>query len=547
MKARELAFSLPSELKEATLIDASRHKLERLGTTPEKVKKSNDIKKSQSAVPIATRPQEQVLKAKPKAPSEKKGVPSAAFPPMSNKAPTNPFSKTTQKSTDSKPPMKPKQEASFPPMSAVAPKPFSQAITDSKSSAVPKKETPPVSSKTADKSGTKSDPFSTTSISNSLFSSGGSGGGSTPSPFQVKPSSESANKNSGPPDYNAILVAFYQKHNPAKVADVGKTLEKFKGREVEMFQKLATKYKVKSPLDESQNAPSALSGFGNPAAAPASNAAASPFQSNGPSNTLSSASPFSSGTGMNTGSTFGKPPASPFGPAPGTSNMGSSTPFGSPAPSSTPFGPGGLSSASPFGGAPNPSPFGGSPVPAPAMQTGATQNSLQGKDPRQMLLQFYQQYNPSKLGEVDKVLTKYKGNEEQLFRNLAKKYKLDASAFGLPPAPAAGGFGSPAPAKTAFGQASTLGGTGGFGGSGGFGQTPQMGFGSTNTGSGMTFGSGMSSAQGTSSFGSLAQAPSPSPFGSSSMSGGFGSPSPGFGATSSMGFGGSTPFGAPRR
>jgi len=164
-------------------------------------------------------------------------------------------------------------------------------------------------------------------------------------------------------------------------------------------------------------------------------------------------------------------------------------------------------------------------------------------------MQFYQQYNPSKLGEVDKVLTKYKGKEEQLFRNLAKKYNLDASAFGLPPAPAASGFGSPAPGPTAFGQASTLGGTSTFGGSGGFGQTSQMGFGSTsNTGSGTAFGSGMSSAQGTSSFGSLAQAPSPSPFGSApAMGGGFGSPAPGFGATSSMGFGGNTPFGAPRR
>eukprot|EP00526_Cylindrotheca_closterium_P021463 CAMPEP_0113646458 /NCGR_PEP_ID=MMETSP0017_2-20120614/24542_1 /TAXON_ID=2856 /ORGANISM="Cylindrotheca closterium" /LENGTH=97 /DNA_ID=CAMNT_0000558357 /DNA_START=348 /DNA_END=641 /DNA_ORIENTATION=+ /assembly_acc=CAM_ASM_000147 len=29
----------------------------------------------------------------------------------------------------------------------------------------------------------------------------------------------------GAPDYHAIMVAFYQKHNPAKVADVTKKLE----------------------------------------------------------------------------------------------------------------------------------------------------------------------------------------------------------------------------------------------------------------------------------------------------------------------------------
>jgi len=553
-RVKQLSFSVPGTLKEATLTDASRNKLDRFGTTPEKIKQSIDIKKSQAAVPTATRSQE--LAPKTKTQSAKKEVSSAAFPPMSSKAPSNPFSKTAQKSSDSKPPVKPKQATSYPPMSAVAPEPFTpNKLGTPSSSAVPKKETPSVPPTDKSKSAAKTDPFSTASMGNSLFSSGG--GGSTPSLLGAKPTSESASKASGVPDYNAIMVAFYQKHNPAKIAEVAKTLEKYKGREVEMFQKLAAKYKVKSPLDEIQNTPAPTPGFGTPSAAKSpfastgapGNTAASPFQSSAPSNALGSASPFSSGGAVNAGSTFGKPPASPFGPAPGAANMASSTPFGSPAPSSTPFGSGGLSSTSPFGGAPSPSPFG--PAAAPAMQAGATQSTFQGKDPRQMLMQFYQQYNPSKLGEVDKVLTKYKGKEEQLFRNLAKKYNLDASAFGLPPAPAVGGFGSPAPAPAGFGQASAIGGAPAFGGPSGFGQTAQMGFGATSSaGSGMAFGSAMPSAQGTSSFGSLAQAPSPSPFGNSSMGGGgggFGSPAPAFGATSSMGFGGSTPFGAARR
>lgn len=160
-----------------------------------------------------------------------------------------------------------------------------------------------------------------------------------------------------------------------------------------------------------------------------------------------------------------------------------------------------------------------------------------------MLTSFYQQKNPSKVAEVDKLLAKYQGKEEQMFRNLAKKYMLDPSVFGLPSAPPTGAFGSPpAPGPTSFGQASTLGGGASpFGQSAGFGQS--KGFGGVS--SGQTFGSGISSGAGGSTFGSLAQSSNPSPFGAST--GGFGSPAPAFNASSPMGFGGGSPFGAPRR
>jgi len=163
-----------------------------------------------------------------------------------------------------------------------------------------------------------------------------------------------------------------------------------------------------------------------------------------------------------------------------------------------------------------------------------------------MLSAFYQQYNPAKVAEVDKLLAKYRGNEEQMFRNLAKKYNLDPSIFGLSAAaPAGGTFGSPSIEGTpGFGQPSVLGGVSAFGGSGaspfggstssggggGFGQfasspAPGQGFGSTAGGS---FG-------GVSSFGSLAQSPS--------AAGGFGA----FSSPAPAPFGTSTPFGAPRR
>merc|ERR1712238_529739 len=53
-----------------------------------------------------------------------------------------------------------------------------------------------------------------------------------------------------------------------------------------------------------------------------------------------------------------------------------------------------------------------------------------GKNPREILTAFYQEYNPTKVSEVDKLLNKYNGNEEQMFRNLAKKYNVDPSIFG---------------------------------------------------------------------------------------------------------------------
>jgi hypothetical protein len=52
-----------------------------------------------------------------------------------------------------------------------------------------------------------------------------------------------------------------------------------------------------------------------------------------------------------------------------------------------------------------------------------------------MLFAFYQQHNPSKLSEVDKLLAKYQGKEENMFRNLAKKYNMDPSVFGLSSTP----------------------------------------------------------------------------------------------------------------
>jgi hypothetical protein len=164
-----------------------------------------------------------------------------------------------------------------------------------------------------------------------------------------------------------------------------------------------------------------------------------------------------------------------------------------------------------------------------------------------MLVAFYQKYNAANLNMVDKNLAKYQGKEEQLFRALATKYKVDPAMFGLSQA---------APPAAA-----------GFGGAGGFGQPSPLGGGPSMA---SPFGSPASTmpASNPPSGGGFAQfAASPSSFGappsggggfsggSGAATGGFGalaqSPATGFGgggfAASPSPFGTATPFGAPRR
>ena len=50
-------------------------------------------------------------------------------------------------------------------------------------------------------------------------------------------------------EYTTLLTDFYKQHNAEKIGEVEKTLIKFKGNEVELFEKMSTKYKVENPLD----------------------------------------------------------------------------------------------------------------------------------------------------------------------------------------------------------------------------------------------------------------------------------------------------------
>jgi hypothetical protein len=195
-----------------------------------------------------------------------------------------------------------------------------------------------------------------------------------------------------------------------------------------------------------------------------------------------------------------------------------------------------------------------------------------GKTPREILIQFYQQHNPSKIGEVDKLLSKYAGNEETLLRNLARKYNIDERLFGLSPSNMPSAFNNPQgqvsfgatslPTSGAFGAgfgagSSQLGGgpalssftaaqSNGFGGSLGqsggsssqlsagglFGQSST--FGVSSPSFGKAFGSSGFGAAPTASFGALAGASPPSQFGGGGFGGNFSSTT-------------ATPFGSARR
>ena len=57
-------------------------------------------------------------------------------------------------------------------------------------------------------------------------------------------------------DHRARLVAFYEKHNPAKLDSIDATLEKYAGRESELFEALRAKYEAPAAVEEKSDAPS---------------------------------------------------------------------------------------------------------------------------------------------------------------------------------------------------------------------------------------------------------------------------------------------------
>ena len=337
--------------------------------------------------------------------------------------------------------------------------------------------------------------------------------------------------------------------------------------------------KPAAAVPTTQGTPSHASPFGVPAQPTFATPASAGTQPS-PFNTPSSATPFGSAgaTGAAAPATAASPFGNPFGAGPtagaaaGSSPFGAKTPatptaFGLAAGASTAFG-SSLGHASSAGGAPfgATAPFG--QAPAPGAFPSASVNSFPGSSSpfagggaaaqaaagsaqgiREQIIQIYQQYNPLKVAEVDKLMLKYQGNEATLLQKIQQKYSganpaMQSGAappFGgaaaMPAAAApfgAAGLGNGHPSSfssgpASFGAPSTLGGGGGFGapstlggGGGGFGAPSTLGGG----GSAALFGSPPAAAPGSgfgASSGMLAPAAAPtSSFGGASASGGFG-------------------------
>jgi hypothetical protein len=483
---------------------------------------------------------------------------SAAFPPMAASAP-EPLSgmgKTAESGSTSK--LSQDTSSAFPPMSSVGPKPLF-GVTGKTSETEQSKSKPAPAQKVNVSSESKKDTMGFGGMFASLSSA-------TPSPFGVAggasvtssattakagntsfpTAAQSGSSTTNQKDYHKILTDFYQKHNPAKVSEVTSNLEKYKGKEEEMFAKLSQKYKTKNPLedDTTQQAAPSLGSFGGfcsslPGAAkspsPFASAPATQASPFGGSTEAEKPQPFSSLFGAQTATPFGgsSSSTSPFGAATSSSTPQAATPFGSStfgsgAASSTPAAPFGATSNTGFGATTvgssfgqgstsfGSSTFGSTPAPSTA--------KFGGRNPRDLLVNFYTSHNPAKLAEVDKTLAKYAGKEDLLFLNLAKKYNVDPAQFGVNASQAS--VASPLPAFGAQGS--------GFGAPS-FGSPAPLGGGATATGggfgsSGGVFGtSGGFSGAGGSTFGSLAAG---SAFG---------------GASASFGAAPANPFGAARR
>jgi Ca2+-binding EF-hand superfamily protein/uncharacterized membrane protein YgcG len=244
-RAKQMSLSTPRDLKEVTVADASRAALAAYGTTPEKVKASLEVKKSEGAVKSPIRQSRSPLPSSSEGQDRNgKNSSSVAFPPLPTKAPT-PFSQNVGVASGSTP--KDEIASSHPLIPETAPKPFSGLSAASTGRLTPSKKEEPTTpevkkdpnvslgktSSGGDKAGA-SVFGGITNLGDSLFSlAGKTDSKPSDSSFGFKSASShpqglTSTSGSSGLDFKQVLTSFYQKHNPSKLGEVDKTLEKFK-------------------------------------------------------------------------------------------------------------------------------------------------------------------------------------------------------------------------------------------------------------------------------------------------------------------------------
>jgi cyclophilin family peptidyl-prolyl cis-trans isomerase len=133
-------------------------------------------------------------------------------------------------------------------MSSAAPKNPFKAVKPTKpvfttTTLAPSNSTNPFGNGTS--SAAKSSPFRSPFSSNTYSASSTKpsvSGGSSFGAFGSAAATQSTGGESGNENYTTRLIKFYETHNPSKVGTVDATLEKYKGKEDELFRKLEAKY-----------------------------------------------------------------------------------------------------------------------------------------------------------------------------------------------------------------------------------------------------------------------------------------------------------------
>ncbi|CAK0789724.1 unnamed protein product, partial [Prorocentrum cordatum] len=250
--------------------------------------------------------------------------------------------------------------------------------------------------------------------------------------------------------YKDRIAAIYQQHNPQKVGEVDALMTKYRGQEYVLYQKICKKYSVPAEpeiLDAAAAGASGLLGapqsgagglFGGSqggglfaSTAGAASALAAPQSAGGLFGAPQSSGGSSSSAAQ--GGLFGGGQSSSGGLGMSASSQSSGGLFASAAVSSS-------GAAAPHG-------FGASAsTSAPAV------DPVQGYKDR--IVAIYQQHNPQKVGEVDALMTKYRGQEYVLYQKICKKYSVPpqpeiqsaaaaagAGLFGAPQGGAGGLFG----------------------------------------------------------------------------------------------------------
>ena len=216
-----------------------------------------------------------------------------------------------------------------------------------------------------------------------------------------------------PRSYKDRVVAIYQKYEPAKVGQADATLEKFKGKEEQVIAALVKKYGPEPPppaAHESASSPAPAAPAPTAAAHAASPAAGTPAPLSYKERVVA---------------IYQKYDPTKVGQADATLDKYKGKEEQVISALVKKYGPEPVAAVGTDAGHP------ASPTTAHAAPTPpSTPRPSSGRTYKERVVAIYQKYDPSKVGQADATLDKYKGKEEQVISALVKKYGPEPAASG---------------------------------------------------------------------------------------------------------------------